>query len=129
MITINCHGLTSDEQLALASAISDALSGNGVALARDKDIVIDTLKGPPPDPGNIESIIRKFVEKRPLAEHYSVEREGDFFLIHSPDPIAGAYGRRKSRLPDNVRQCPFCGFVTPYEELYTIHIRAHGFGI
>ena len=127
MITIDCHELTTDEELALASAISDALHGRGIALTRDKDIVIDSLLGTPPDFVEIEAMVRRFIGKRHDSAHYSVERMEDMLVIHSPDPIKAAHGRRTAQLPDNLMKCPFCGFVSPYEETYNVHLRSHGF--
>ena len=127
MITIDCHELSADEQLALASAISDVLQGRGIALTRDKDIVIDPIMGPLPDFAEIEAIVRRFIGKRHESSHYSVESLGDMLVIHSPDPIKAAHGRRPALLPDNLMKCPLCGFVSPYEELYNVHLRSHGF--
>jgi len=128
MITIDCHEISTDEQLALASSISDALQGKGVALTRDKDIVIDSLLGPPPDFVEVEAMVRRFIGKRHDSTHYSVERIGDMLVVHSPDPMKAARGRRSAQLPENLKKCPFCGFVTPYDELYNVHLRSHGFG-
>ena len=128
MITIDCHELSTDERLALASSISDALQGRGVALARDKDIVMDSLSGPPPDFVEIEAMVRRFIGKRHDSAHYSVEGMGDMLVIHSPDPIKAARGRRTATLPDNLMKCPFCPFVSRYEEAYNVHLRSHGFG-
>ena len=97
LTTIGCQDLSTDEQLALASAISDVFQGRVVALTRGKDIVIDTLLGTPPEPEEVEAIVRRFIGKRHYSAHYSVERKGDFFTVHSPDPIAGAQGRRSAQ--------------------------------
>ena len=127
MITIDCHELTVDEKLALASEISDELAGVALALIKDGDIVIDQLGRGALDPGAVEAVVTDFVSRRVDASNYSVEREEDFIVVHSPDPIAAKHGRRQNRLPDNVKICPFCSFVTPYEELYVVHVRSHGF--
>ncbi len=128
MITIDCRELSTDEQLALAAAISDALQGRCVALKRDNEIVVDNLLGQPPEPVEVEAIVRRFIGKRRQPEHYSVERKGDTFVVHAPDPVAAGHAKRKAQLPENLMKCPLCGFVSPYEEMYNIHLKSHGLG-
>lgn len=133
MISIDCRELTFDEQLALAGVLSDQLGGRTVALVKDASIVFDQISGDPPSAGQLESIVRGFVAKRKDARHYSVEAEGDRIVVHSADPLARSRGRKDTGqlLPPNLLKCPFsgCGFVTPYRELYDIHVRSHGFGL
>jgi hypothetical protein len=121
--------MTVDEQIALASAISDGLSGRVLAVIKDTKIVIDTLSGKI-SPGDVIPLVRSFVSKRKDARLYSVELVGEQVLIHSPDPLARSRGRKDTGqlLPPNLLKCPFCNFVTPYQELYDIHFRSHGFG-
>jgi hypothetical protein len=47
-------------------------------------------------------------------------------VVHSADPVAASQKRTTEKLPPNLFKCPFCSFVTPYEELYTVHTRLHG---
>ena len=130
MIDVDCREMTVDEQIALASAISDGLAGRAVALVKDTKIVLDTLSGTVPA-GEVLALVRTFVSKRGEAEHYSVELSGEEITVHTPDPLARSRGRRDTGqlLPPNLLKCPFCSFVTPYQELYFVHVRAHGFGI
>lgn len=130
MIQVDCGEITLDDQLALASAISEGLSGKAVALIRDEMIVLDTIEG------NVEAaevlpLVRDFVSKRKDAQHYSVEADGDEIVVHSADPLMRSRGRKDSgqMLPPNLLKCPFsgCGFVTSYQELYAVHVRSHGF--
>jgi hypothetical protein len=127
VIRIECKELNTDEQLALAAAISDGLEGSAIALVKDTGIVLDPMKNEDPDPSRVESIVKSFLSRRKDSQYYTLERNGTRFVVHSPDPLARARGRRKSNLPENVLKCPWCGFVTPYEELYVIHTRSHGF--
>ena len=119
-----------DEQIALASAISDGLGGKAVALVKDTKIVLDALSGKVLA-GDVLALVRGFVSKRKEAQLYSVEQVGDEIIVHTPDPLARSRGRRDTGqlLPPNLLKCPFCSFVTPYQELYFIHVRAHGFGV
>ncbi|HEV2137912.1 MAG TPA: hypothetical protein VGR53_03655 [Nitrososphaerales archaeon] len=126
MIAIECIELTLDEQIALASAVSEGLRGAAIALIQDSKIVIDLINVGRIDPLEVEGIVRQFVSRRKDAQHYSVERDGGYILVHSPDPLARSRGRKKSQLPGNLLQCPSCGFVTQYKELYNIHVRSHG---
>lgn len=129
MIVIGCQEMTVDEQLALASAISDALGGGAVALVKDTKIVVDVLSDPAPHATDLEPIIQRFLSRRKDAQHYSLETDEDAFVIHSPDPLARSRGRKLAQLPENVLKCPYCAFVTPYQELYDVHFKSHLFGI
>jgi len=129
MITIDCHELTVDEQLALAAAISDGLMGRALALVKDTQIVLDPLLNQDPDSSEVATVIRGFLSKRKEAEHYSFETDGERFVVHSADPLARARGRKTMSLPANVLKCPWCGFVTQYQEMYTVHVRAHAVGL
>ena len=128
MITIDCSEMDLDQQLALASAVSDGLEGRGVALVKDDKVVIDQLSKVSVE--EVAVIARSFVSKREDSSHYSVEEDGDVITVHTPDPLARSRGRKDTGelLPKNLLKCPFCSFVTPYEELYNVHLRSHGFG-
>ncbi len=126
MIEIDCAELTDDEQIALTGQVTDALEGAGMAVLKGKMIAVDSLGGPP-DPERVAAAVSRFVQRRRDSTHYSVERRGEKFTVHSPDPLAASRGRRVKMLPPNLFRCPFCGFVTPHEELYVVHYRAHGF--
>ena len=121
--------MTVDEQLALAAAISDGLVGRALALVKDTQIVVDPLSNPDPDPSDVAAIIRSFLSKRKEAEYYSLNADGERFVVRSADPLARARGRKEMSLPANVLKCPWCGFVTQYQEMYTVHVRAHAVGL
>lgn len=127
MIVIRCAELTTDEQLALAEHITDVLAGAALALARGKDIVLDRLLKEEISRESVEGAVKDFLARRSDGAHYSCEWVGDELVVHSADPIKAMRERREPRLPDNLFKCPFCGFVTPYEELYVVHYRSHGF--
>ncbi|MDA4124102.1 MAG: hypothetical protein OK438_01435 [Thaumarchaeota archaeon] len=127
MIDVDCSELTTDEQLALASEISDALEGRWVALVRDQKIVLGQVTGGELDKGVVQSVVEDFVSRRKGHEWYSLERKGDTLFVHGADPIPAMEKRPKPGLPPNVLQCPFCPFVTPYQEALVVHTRAHGF--
>ena len=128
MIEVDCSEMTLDDQLALASAISEGLSGRGMALVKDSKVVLDPLAKV--STGEVLGIVKAFISKRKDAQHYSVEEDGDDIMVHTPDPLARSRGRKDpgQLLPPNLLKCPFagCGFVTPYQELLTIHVRSHG---
>lgn len=127
MITIKCHELTVDEQLALAGELTGSLKGRAIALVRDEDIVLDQLSSEEVDSEEVQNVVQAFISRRKEAEHYSVERASGGLVVHSADPLARGRGRKEPRLPPNLLQCPFCSFVTPYQEAYTVHVRSHGF--
>jgi len=126
---IDCRELTADERLALASSVSEDLAGSALALIKGDDIVFDNFDQGEVDPEIVEEAVRRFVSRRRDAERYSIERNGDRIIVHSPDPTAALRGRRQNELPPNLKKCPYCALVTPYEELYTVHVRAHLFGV
>lgn len=129
VLTIKCHELTVDEQLALASALSDEFQGDLLALARDEDIVFDVLAGKDLDKSRVESVIRSFIGRRKDAEHYSLEVSGEVLVVHSADPLARSRGRKPGGMPSNLLKCPYCSFVTPYQEAYDVHFRSHLVGV
>jgi hypothetical protein len=130
LIEIDCSEMTLDEQFALASTISESLAGRAVGLIRDTKIVLDTISGSV-SLGDVQHVVAEFVSKRKESQYYSVEvKGGDIIVVHSADPLARSRGRRDpgQMLPPNLLKCPFasCGFVTPYRELYDIHVKSHG---
>jgi hypothetical protein len=127
VLQVDCGELSSDEQIALAGAINETLNGRGFAMVKGHLIVIDSIAEGPKDEGDVANAISRFLSRRKDAALYSCERVGDTFVIHSPDPVAVARGRRPATLPSNLFKCPFCPFVTPYEELYVVHYRSHAF--
>jgi len=126
MIIVDCSELSADEKLALASKISDRLEGVAVALVKGEDIVLDALTDAKPEPSAVKDAIAGFISRRRDGEHYSVEVIGDRMVVHSADPIAAMRRKAQNQLPPNLVQCPFCGFVTPSEELLILHVRLHG---
>jgi len=129
MVDIDCHELTVDEQLALAGSLSESFQGKVVALVNGDKVVFDTIEGPPPDEDRIERLVSDFISRRKDSKYYSIERVGQALVVHSADPLARERGRKQAGLPDNVLKCPFCAFVTPYQEAYNVHFRSHLFGV
>ncbi len=130
LLEVDCSEMTLDDQLALASAISDGLGGRAVALVKDDKLALDTMSNKV-TVGEVADVVRSFVSKRKDAKDYSVETDGDEVKVHTPDPLARARGRKDTGqlLPDNLLKCPYCAYVTPYQELYDVHMRSHLFGV
>jgi len=130
LIEVDCSEMTLDDQLALASAISDGLGGRAVALVNHDKLALDTMSNRVTI-GEVASVVRDFVSKRKDAKNYSIEEDGEEIKVHTPDPLARARGRKDTGqlLPDNVLKCPYCSFITPYQELYDVHMRSHLFGV
>lgn len=124
---IDCGELSSDEQLALAAHLNEALQGRAISLVKGDRIVFDNLSGDSTDCDTVEAAVKEFVSRRRDAEHFLVERRDDTLVVRSPDPIAASHRSRPKGLPPNIFACPFCPFVTPYQELYVVHYRSHGF--
>lgn len=129
MLEIDCSELTTDEQLALAGELTKALESSAIAFLKSARIVFDVLGGRSLDEGKVSAVVLDFIGRRKDAQHYSAERKGNVIVVHSPDPVAAAHGRRRPDLPPNLFKCPLCPFVTPYEEMYNTHYRAHFFGV
>jgi hypothetical protein len=124
---VDCGELMMDEELALVSAISDSLKGRGIALVNGEKIVFDSFGEGQLDEREVELVVSEFVAHRKGGEFYSVERVGDSLVVHSADPVAASRRRPTEKLPPNLLKCPFCPFVTPYQEMYVVHTRSHGF--
>jgi len=129
MLRVDCTELSSDEKLALASEISDSLEGKALALVNMDSIVLDELTDEHIPLERLESIVKGFVSRRKDGEHYSIELDGDAIVVHSADPVAASHRKRENTLPPNIMQCPYCSYVTQYREEYTVHTRAHLFGV
>ncbi len=126
MITIDCKELTTDEELALASSVSDSLQGAAVALIQSGGIVLDDYTPGGLKVGDVQRLVEDFFAAKDGG--YEVEAEGSRILVHSSHPDAGLK-RGQPTLPPNLLKCPFCPFVTPYQEMYVVHTRAHLFGV
>lgn len=127
MIAVDCGELTADEQLALAARISDGLDGDAIALVKGREIVLDQLSGEEVSPERVEPIVREFISRRRDAQYYSLDVDGERMVVHSADPVAAAGRREQRTLPPNLKVCPHCSFVTPYQEEYDVHLRSHYF--
>jgi hypothetical protein len=131
VISVSCAELTVDEQLALEVMLGDALGGRALVLNKGDEIVLDQLTDDRVTVGDVLPTVERFVSKRKDSQLYRVVAEGQKLVVSSADPVAAARSRKENRartVPPNLKQCPFCGFVTPYEEMYIVHVRAHGFG-
>ena len=129
MLEIDCSELTADEKLALASQISDDLDGKAIALTKGDTIVLDQLTDEEVGLWTVKAIVEDFISRRNDAEHYSLELGEHSIVVHSADPIAAMRKKPENTLPPNLRQCPYCAFITEYEEEYVVHVRSHLFGV
>jgi hypothetical protein len=127
MVTIDCSELTDDEMLALASAISDTFEGKALSLTQDRDIVIDEISAGVVTLSGIRSLVEDFISRRKDSQYYSIEVDGDLLIVHSADPVKALSRIRRRELPSNLKKCPFCGFLSQYDEEMMVHIRVHGF--
>jgi hypothetical protein len=129
MIEVDCSELSADEKLALASEISDWLEGRALALVKMDSIVLDQLTDEKVDVEALRPIVSDFISRRKDSEHYSFDVKGQTILVHSADPIAASKRKTENTLPPNLRQCPYCSFITQYEVEYVVHMRSHLFGV
>ena len=129
MIVIDCSELSADEKLALAMQISDELNGTAIALVKGEEIVLDEISGEKPERSVVNDAVRGFISRRKDAGQYSMEEVGGRIVVHSADPASAMRRKSQNQLPPNIRQCPHCAFITPYEEEYAVHVRAHLFGV
>jgi len=129
VISIDCRELTADEKIALASEISDSLEGKALALARLESIVLDNLTGEELSLGAVTPIVKDFISRRKEGQFYSMEVHGQTIVVHSADPVAASKRKVEATLPPDLKQCPYCSFITQYEEEYTVHTRSHLFGV
>lgn len=129
MILVDCSELSADEKLALAWQLSDKLEGVAVALVKGEDIVLDPLSDEGPEPSAVKDSVTDFlISQRKDAARYAVEVVGERIVVRSGDPVSAMRKKKQNQLPPNLMQCPFCGFVTQYEDLRMLHIRLHGGG-
>ena len=129
MTEVDCSEVSADEQIALAGEITESLRGKGFALIKGPLVVIDQIAPGGVDESALEGAVADFISRRKESAGYSLEKSNGRLLVRSPDPIAASHHRRTRGLPPNLMKCPFCPFVTPYEEAYVVHYRSHGFGV
>ena len=126
MILVDCSDLSADEKLALASQLSDKLEGVAVALVKGEDIVLDPLSDERPEPSAVKDSVTDFISRRKDAARYVIELAGERIVVRSADRVAAMRKKKQNQLPPNLKPCPFCGFVTQYEDLLMLHTRLHG---
>jgi hypothetical protein len=129
VLSIDCKELSADEKLALASEISDSQEGRVLALVKMDSIVFDRLTDEKLAMETIQPIVGDFVSRRKDGQYYSIEVRGDTIVVHSADPVAASKKKTENALPPNLLQCPYCSFLTEYQEEYDVHVRAHLFGV
>jgi hypothetical protein len=125
MIEVDCAELSNDEELALASEISDRLEGRALALVKQDSIVLDQLTDERLDVEALRPIVGDFMSRRKDSEHYSFEVDGQKIVVHSADPIAASRRKAENTVPPNLMQCPYCWFITQSEGEYTLHLKSH----
>ena len=125
MIEVDCAELSNDEELALASEISDRLEGRALALVKQDSIVLDQLTDERLDVEALRPIVGDFMSRRKDSEHYSFEVDGQKIVVHSADPIAAPRRKAENTVPPNLMQCPYCWFITQSEGEYTLHLKSH----
>ena len=128
MIVIDCSELSADEKLALARPDIRRHERVDLRLVKGTNIVLDALAREKPELSEVKAAVADFISRRKDESDYSMDVSGDQITVHSADPVAALRKRRQNELPPNLRQCPYCAFVTEYDELYTVHVRAHGVG-
>lgn len=109
-------------KLALAVAISDGLTGSGVALLKGDDIMIDGVSDP--KPANVRSLVESFFSKRKDASDYSLEGSGESIVVRYAGLIP-TDRRVITRLPRGLFQCPVCGVIMKSQGVYDAHVRVH----
>jgi hypothetical protein len=129
VIKIDCAELSNDEMLALAAEVSDSLEGRALALVKLESIVFDQLTSEKLDVDTVRAIVTDFISRRKGARYYSLEVHGETIVLHSADPVAASRRKGEVALPPNLKQCPYCSFITQYEEELTVHVRSHLFGV
>ena len=123
MIGVDCSELTGDEMLALASAISDGLEGEGVAIVKDCKILVDQVSKSKISVAAVVTVVEGFVARRKDPTNYSLEISMNNIIVHSRR-LRNAGGKETiRRLPPGFLQCSLCGFLTKDREQLTIHIR------
>jgi hypothetical protein len=129
LILIDCSELAADEKLSLAMQISEKLDGMAIALVKGENIVLDEISDEKPELSVVKDAVEDFISRRKDADRYPMEEVGSRIIVHSTDPVTAERKRAQNQLPPNIRQCPNCAFVTPYEEEYSVHVKAHLFGV
>ena len=126
MLKVDCSKLDGDTKVAFASALTEDLSGRGIALPTGNDLAIDQLGGKL-SPDDVKIVVEGFSSGRKAASSYSVEADGKTIVVHSTKPVSADQTEVRDKLPPNVFQCPVCGFVAGSQEEYEYHLRMHDY--
>ena len=64
MITVDCTEVMTDEELALASSLSESLQGRALALVKGGEIVMDVFSGQTLALEDVKRFVTDFVSRR-----------------------------------------------------------------
>jgi hypothetical protein len=124
LIEIDCREIP-DQVLALATYIGDRSDGVAVPLVKNDRIVFDEIVPGGLDLDATARSVGEFITENDLGCTLTVENE--VVVVHSP--ILRKRSKNMNTLPPGLLQCPYCSYVTQYQEELTVHTRAHLFGV
>jgi hypothetical protein len=123
LIEIDCKEIP-DQILSLATYLGDRNEGEVIPLVKNDRIVLDEVV---PGGLDLDATVRsvgEFISENDLGCTFTVEKET--VVVHSP--VLRKRSKNLNELPPGLLQCPYCSYVTEYQEELTVHTRAHLFG-
>ncbi len=117
MITIDCNDIQ-DLLVELAAYLGDNIAA--VPVIKTRSIVLDPLVENDITAKNVSMHIENFLAKRGLSKDFNIKVNGEKIMIISISERNIEVKKEDSGL----LVCPYCGMVTPYEEVMNVHVKA-----
>ena len=117
MITIDCKDL---EDLMLEAAVYLADNIEAVTAIKTACIALDPLTDSKLNTKNVKTHLEGFLTKRGILQDFIIKVDGEKIKVT-------AISERKiedKNVQSPFLMCPHCGFVTPYEEVLDVHMKA-----
>ena len=117
MITIDCKDM---EDLLLEAAVYLADNIGAVPAIKTGCIALDPLTDSELNTNNVKTHLERFLTERGIIQHFIIKVGGEMIKIT-------AISERKiqeNNIQSPFLMCPYCGFVTSYEEELDVHMKA-----
>jgi len=124
MVQVDCTQ-ASGLEVELASYFSERLKGVLPLVKRRKVVFDETSSGRGLTTTEVVDVLKSFLAARSLSRDYEIALERDEITLRAQKPSPARKFKGGHRPPPNLHICPHCGYVTPYEDVYWIHVKTH----
>lgn len=112
--------------LKLAAKLSEELAPRGILpVINGSDVILDDTDSEAGlTPEEALPILRKSLKDAEIPYRFISVKGGEITV----EDEGGGRRRPEGGAPKGLLTCPHCGFTTPYEEEYWVHLKIHYFG-